>query len=124
MVGTVLGNLAGQVSDHSCAVLRQVIYEKFGFDPGKDNVDDAVNELCWENRFDPVRDKIDAMQKAWDGKKRLGTWLIDYAHAEDTPLNRALGGLMFLGAVRRVRKPGSKVDIVAGLESPESYNNS
>jgi hypothetical protein len=124
IAGAVLGGLAGKVSDQGCAVLRQAIYDKFGFDPGKDHVDDAVNELCWENRFDPVRDKLDAMQKAWDGKKRLGTWLIDYAHAADTELTRAIGGIMFMAGARRVRQPGAKFDIIVVLESPEGFNKS
>ena len=124
IAGTTLGALAGKVSDQACAVLRQAIYDKFGFDPGKEHVDDAVNELCWQNRFDPVRDKLSMMQKAWDGKKRLETCLIEYAHAADTPLTRAIGGLMFMAAARRVRQPGAKFDIIVVLESPEGFNKS
>jgi predicted P-loop ATPase len=46
---------------------------------------------------------------------RIGTWLIDYWGAEDTPLVRAIGRKMLVAAVRRARSPGCKFDFIPVL---------
>src|SRR5262249_17290502 len=60
--------------------------------------------------FHPVRDYLDGVQPTWDGTKRIDTWLITYGHAADTPLNRAIGRIVLVAAVRRIRQPGAKFD--------------
>ena len=51
--------------------LRRLILEQFGFDPGKEHTRDAVNSLCIEHTFHPVRDYLDRL--AWDGRPRLAS---------------------------------------------------
>jgi predicted P-loop ATPase len=63
-------------------------------------------------------------QSAWDKKKRLDTWVVDYLSCEDTPLNRAIGRKVLIAAVRRAREPGCKFDNITVLESPEGKNKS
>jgi hypothetical protein len=70
--GHEIGQWAGELSDAVTVVLRQVILEKFGFDPGKDHVADAATALCLENLFDPLLDYLDGLQ--WDGTPRLDRW--------------------------------------------------
>jgi predicted P-loop ATPase len=94
--------------------LRDVIIAHFGFDPGKENVQEAAERACEKNRFDPVCDYLDEQQ--WDGQQRLDNWVIRYLGAEDTPLNRTFGRKMLIAAVRRARKPGCKFDYVVVLE--------
>ena len=65
--------------------------------------------------FQPVRNsrilKCDSSPPGERGlAPRLDTWLTTYAGAEDTPLNRAVGRLMLIAAVRRIRTPGVKFD--------------
>jgi hypothetical protein len=67
--GHEIGQWEGELSDAVTVVLRQIIIEKFGFDPGKDHVADAATALCLENRFDPLLDYLDSLQ--WDGTPRL-----------------------------------------------------
>src|SRR5258708_4710287 len=43
----------GPLSDDLCGMLRQMIIDRFDFDPGKDNVADAALQLCIEDSFDP-----------------------------------------------------------------------
>lgn len=63
-------------------------------------------------------DYLDSL--TWDGVERIDRWLIDYAGAEDTPYVRAVGRLMLLAAVRRVRHPGTKFDEMVVLELANS----
>lgn len=55
-------------------------------------------------RFDPVKERL--LSLSWDGVPRLDTWLMTYANAEDTPLNRLFGAKWLLHAVDRALNPG------------------
>jgi predicted P-loop ATPase len=120
--GHEIGQWEGELSDAVTVVLRQVIIEKFGFDPGKDHVADASTALCLENRFDPLLDYLDGLQ--WDGTPRLDRWLTTYLGAEDASLHRAVGRATLIAAVRRVRQPGCKFDHILTLEGPEGKGKS
>jgi hypothetical protein len=115
--GKEINKWAGELSDAVNVILRQMIVERFEFDPGKDNVADAATELCLEHPFDPIVDYLDGLD--WDGTPRLEMWLITYIGAADTPLNRAIGKLTLVAAVRRARQPGCKFDHITVLEGPE-----
>lgn len=52
------------------------------------------------------------------------THLSVYAGADDTPLNRAIGFMMLVGAVRRVRQPGIKFDEMVVLEGAQGIGKS
>jgi hypothetical protein len=106
-----LANLDLVVAD-----LWRKIHAAFGFDPGKQNTIDSVEQLCVRNKFNPITDYLDALK--WDGTPRLERWLITYLGAEDTKLNREFGRLALLAAVRRARKPGTKFDPIIVLEGP------
>jgi predicted P-loop ATPase len=69
-----------------------------------------------------VLDYLDALQ--WDGKPRLDKWLVDYLGAENTELNRIIGHLVLVAAVRRARKPGVKFDQIIVLEGVEGKDKS
>jgi hypothetical protein len=115
--GEEINQWAGELSDAVTVVLRQIIVERFDFDPGKENINDAATELCLENRFNPVVDYLDRL--GWDGTPRLETWLTRYLGADDTPLNRTIGRLTLVAAVRRARQPGCKFDHILVLEGLE-----
>jgi len=115
--GHPINQWAGELSDAVSVILRQAIIDRFGFDPGKDNIADAATELCLEGRFNPILDYFDELD--WDGTPRLDDWFVTYLGAEDTPLNRAVGRLTLIAAVRRVRQPGCKFDHIPTLEGAE-----
>jgi predicted P-loop ATPase len=115
--GKLINEWVGELSDAVTVVLRQIIVERFDFDPGKENINDAATELCLESRFNPVIDYLEQLD--WDGTPRLDTWLINYLGAEDNPFNRAVGGLTLVAAVRRARHPGTKFDQILVLEGSE-----
>ena len=102
--------------------IRQIVLRRFGFDPTSAYVFDAVKMRCLDHRFNPVRDYLDGLR--WDGKPRLGSWLVDYCGARDTDLNREIGRKMLIAAVRRVRQPGCKFDYIVVLEGPQGVGKS
>ncbi|MEO1119109.1 MAG: VapE domain-containing protein [Pseudomonadota bacterium] len=111
-----------RLDDRVLSHLRQLVLDTFGYDPGKDMLDDAVRQLCYENSFDPVRDYLDSLQ--WDGTSRLNTWLHDYLSAEDNDYTQAVGALTLIGAVRRARTPGCKFDTILVLEGDQGVGKS
>ena len=120
--GAMLDDHEGEISDDACALLRKFIIDAFGFDPKAENVRDAVTQLCLEHTFHPIRQMLDAL--AWDGVPRVDGWLVKYLGADDTPLNRAVGRIMLVAAVRRVRAPGVKFDTIVILEGRQGTGKS
>ena len=74
-----------------------------------------LNGGSFKPRPVPVFDYLDAL---WDGKPRVDRWLTTYAGAEDSEYVRAVGALMLIAGVRRIRKPGCKFDEMLVLEQP------
>jgi predicted P-loop ATPase len=120
--GTDIEHLSGAHMDHAAHLLRIAMHDRFGFDPGKEHVHDAVTQIGLQNRFDPVRDYLDGLR--WDGRMRLDKFLHTYFSAEDTELNSWFGKLTLVAAVRRVRQPGCKFDHILVLEGPEGTSKS
>jgi hypothetical protein len=112
----------GELGDHAISHLRRISHEWFKFDPGEKAMRDGVIQRCLQNRFDPILDYLDGLQ--WDGTKRLDQWLTRYMNAANTPLNRAIGRLSLVAAVRRAREPGVKFDQIIVLESAEGKGKS
>jgi hypothetical protein len=120
--GHAIEQWAGELGDDACHMLRVLIRQTFGFDPGKDNTHDAAVQLCLQRQFDPVCDYLDGL--TWDKTPRLDTWLTTYLGVKDTDLNRAIARLALIAAVRRVREPGCKFDQIIVLEGPEGTGKS
>ena len=83
---------------------------------------DVVGDIAFRNAFHPVRDYLDSL--SWDGQGRLDDWLINYCGAEDTDYVRAVGRIVLLAAVRRVRHPGVKFDEMLVLEGAQGIGKS
>jgi hypothetical protein len=110
------------LDDPAMVRLWLLIDEKFGFRPRQDFFNAVVADACQRGRFHPVRDYLDGLR--WDGKPRLDTWLITYLGAEDTAYVKAVGAIVPIAAVRRVRKPGSKFDELMIWEGPQGQQKS
>jgi predicted P-loop ATPase len=120
--GHALEQYQGELNDDACLLIRREMLEQFGFGPRPEHVRDAVNMLCLENTFHPIRQMLDALK--WDGVPRLDNWLTTYLGAEDTDLNRAISRIVPIAAVRRVRRPGVKFDEILVLEGPQGSGKS
>jgi putative DNA primase/helicase len=101
--------------DSVALMVRRQIVNRYGFDPGQQNVFDAIKSRCLDNMFDPVADYLANLK--WDGVRRLDTWLTTHLDAEDNPLNRAIVRKMLIAAVRRVRHRGCKFDFIPTMDN-------
>lgn len=120
--GVPIQEFAGELNDDACAVLRNTILENFRFDPGKENVRDAVHILCLNAPFHPILQYLGEL--VWDGVPRLSAWLTTYLGADPTSLNEAIGKIVLIAAVRRVRQPGAKFDTIMVLEGAQGGGKS
>jgi hypothetical protein len=85
---------------------------------------DTVLYLGDRDARHPVKEYLAEVQPTWDGVPRIDTMLVDYCGAEDTEFNRAAAACWMIGAVRRVRRPGSKFDTMLVLEGDEGKSKS
>jgi hypothetical protein len=91
--------------------------QRLHFSPNLELMRIVVDDTARLNSFHPVRDYLDALQ--WDGVPRIDKWLITYAGAEDSKYTRAVGALVLIAGVRRIRQPGCKFDEMLILEQPQ-----
>lgn len=99
-----------------------MVDERFQFRPSRDFFLTVVADAARLNAYHPVAEYLAALR--WDGVPRIGRWLSAYGGAEDNPYTPAVGELVLVAAVRRVRRPGVKFDEVLVLESPQGTNKS
>jgi len=105
------------LDDDMVVGMRLEIDDRFGFLPSKDLFCDVVTDYARRNSFPPVRDYLSSL--SWDGVPRIDRWLIDYGGATDDEYTRAVGRILLIAAVRRVRRPGTKFDELVVLEGPQ-----
>jgi predicted P-loop ATPase len=98
------------------------IDETFHFRPGRDLFQIIVEDTARRNQIHPVCDYLNSLK--WDGSPRLDDWLTTYGGAESTDYTRAVGSLMLIAAVRRVRQPGCKFDEMPVFISAQGKNKS
>jgi len=113
--------------------------QKAGIHADSKVVFEAVTAIAEESQFHPVREYLDAL--VWDGKPRLTDWLATYLGATPTPIDddligedrridrerydanvaylEAVGPRWMIGAVRRIYRPGEKVDSALVLIGPQ-----
>jgi hypothetical protein len=120
--GHAIDKWAGDLGDDAVLMLRRLIKRHYWFDPGEKNTRDAAVQLCLENSFNPVVDYLARL--TWDGRERIGRWVVTYLGVPETPLTCAIGRLMLVAAVRRARRPGVKFDQIIVLEGPEGTGKS
>lgn len=110
------------LDDAAANRLWLLIDERFKFRPSKDLFLTVVGDAARQNAFHPVAEYLAGLR--WDGVPRIGRWLATYGGADDSTYARAVGELILVAAVRRVRQPGVKFDEMLVLESPQGTNKS
>ena len=106
-----------ELTDAEMARLWLEVDERFRFRAAKEFFWMVVEDEARRNSFHPVRDYLGSL--VWDGVPRIDEWLVKYGAAADTDYVRAVGRLVLVAAVRRVRQPGCKFDEMLVLESPQ-----
>lgn len=112
----------GQLTDSAVSLARMAL-ERRGLETvGKELVADAAHAVARKRAYHPIRDQLNAV--AWDGVKRLDSWLVQHAGADDTPYVRTVGRKFIIGMVARVMKPGCKQDHTLVLSGRQGQNKS
>ena len=115
MLVTTNGGPPGPLDDRIAVTTRLRIDREFKFHPSPNLFDDVLRTIGWERSYNPVLDYLNGL--SWDGTARLDDWLSTYGGAEPSDYVQAVGRLVLMAAVRRVRKPGCKFDELLVLES-------
>jgi putative DNA primase/helicase len=89
---------------------------------GKDKVADALDLVCRENSFHPVRDWL--LTSEWDGVERINFMPEDVFGVENSELNYTILRKFLISAVARVMQPGCKVDTALILVGPQGVGKS
>ncbi len=110
-----------EMTDIDESYLRLYFEEKYNFD-ARSVLVDALNITEHKNAFHPVRDYLNSLE--WDGVPRLERIFVDCFGVEDSLYAREVGLKFFVGAVRRVFIPASKMDYIPVLVSEEGLGKS
>ena len=100
--------------DTDIVAMRTYLVREYGVQFGKEDTRDMMEQAARDREFDPVEDELRSYR--WDGVERLGSWLVDYCRASDTPINREIGKVWLKGAVARALNPGCQFDYCLVLE--------
>ena len=110
------------LDDVSLVEIREMIQRQFRFTPSPDHTFDSVRLVARDNAFHPVRDYIDSLK--WDKTRRIPGWLSTYAGAEKSEYVDAVGRILLVAAIRRVRQPGCAFDTIVVLEGAQGTGKS
>lgn len=116
------GGRAGEYTDMDDLRCTLWMQQKYGFQPRKEVVMDAVLLVADKNMYHVVRAYLDPL--VWDGQARLDHWLTQFLGAEDTLYVRTVARKWLIAAVARVYKPGCKADNVLILEGEQGLYKS
>jgi hypothetical protein len=112
------------VNDDALDELWLCLQRQFYLRLGKEELDRIILSQGRMRRFHPVRQYLESV--TWDGVARVDRWLATYFGVEDDSagLTRAIGKILLVAAVRRVRQPGVKYEHLVVLEGPQGVGKS
>lgn len=110
-------------------IVNTIIWlEHQGLTPKKNDARDVIRGIALENKYNPIRDYLDAL--VWDGVPRLQGGMyegesidplsVEYMGAPSNPIFGKLVTKWHIAAVARAYKPGTKVDSMIVLEGTQS----
>lgn len=83
---------------------------------------EAVEAVAARHPVHPIRDWLNALE--WDRIERLPTFFADFCGTPITPYSEAVARSLFVSAVARIMKPGTKVDTMICLEGTQGIGKS
>lgn len=113
------------VGDHDLQLLRGYLASRHGYDTSICDIEDAITNVAYHERFHPVREYLESLK--WDGKPRINTWLKDYLGAVDGGHPEYLAAVsrkVLCAAVMRVMRPGVMFHHVLVLEGAQDAGKS
>lgn len=84
----------------------------------------AIQGIAAANTVDPARDRLAALESAWDGTPRLDKWLSATCGVPNDAYHRAVSRNVIGSMVRRIRQPGCKADLSLVLIGPQGTGKS
>lgn len=97
--------------------------EGFGLTPKVFNINPIIDKVAGRHPYHPVKGWLTSLP-AWDGMRRVDTFLTYYLGAEDTRLNRAFARKWLSALARRVFEPGCQFDHVLTLQGRQGLGKS
>ena len=110
---------AGRICDDDYSRLSHYLAKNFGLDFRREVLRAGCSAAAMGNPFHPLRDRLKALEVAYDGVSRLDSVWVDYALVDDRGQREyvsKIGVMWFVGAVARVYQPGCQNDTVLCLE--------
>lgn len=90
----------------------------------KDDVEDAINQIGQDNKFNEVLDFLESLEGKWDGVPRVEKMFHTFMGAEDCELYSAMAKKWMVAAVKRAYEPGCKFDNMIILQGPMGIGKS
>ena len=109
-------------TDDDTVLCKVHLAQSYGYEIGKNQIDEAMIALAHLNRYHPIKDYLDSL--VWDDISRIDTWLIDYCKAEDNIYVRDVSRKVLLAAVARIYDAGCKFDNILVLEGKQGIGKS
>lgn len=91
------------------------IFPKYHANFKKDTVFAGIDVTAHNHEYNPMVDYLAKCRADWDGISRIFSIFPDYLGADDTPENRLIAKLFFLGVVAKIFDPSTKYDYVLDL---------
>jgi len=102
--------------------LAMWLTERLRIPIGKNEVRDALIILARQRPFHPVHEWLESLK--WDGKERLGAFLIRHAGVVDEHVIRSVTAKWMIGLVKRIYEPGCIFRMVLILEGEQDTRKS
>lgn len=109
--------------DDDTTLCRYFLSAKHHYDIHPSIIWEAVLVESRRYGYHPIQEYLENL--VWDGKPRLGDWLVKYLGCPDNKYVRSIGSMVLVAAVSRVMHPGCKWDYMLVLEGKQgTYKSS
>jgi hypothetical protein len=113
-----------EIRDIDILNIKGWFFNKWRVEPSNDKLNEAVSRIADKNKYHPVKEYLEGLE-AWDGVKRLDTWLKRLLGAKaPEPYLSDISRKTLCAMVARVYQPGIKFDQVLILQGPQGVSKS
>ena len=114
----------GPIEDSHIIPIHEWLQENGLTRIGLDVVREAIEGVCREHPFHPLKDELKQCHAAWDGVARLPTWTQTYLGCAPGDPNTSIGVMFLVAMIKRIFEPGCQSDYMLVLEGPQGKQKS